>query len=296
MSFEVSGANEDLRAEAANTLAMDLLLQAHGAGPADVQTGLAVEATAAAGVPGHLLDLIDFSFVEYEAIDGSIVSTPIWTQQGTLWSMMMSYSNDVINELFCDLRPLSANYKDAGIEAGGYSAEPDEHGYIASIEESQNVIGASWTPPVRFVPALVMREYPFGTINTINTREAEVLGTQIKEIYIGAIFCQGPGTAGRKVIEAPYPINDYMFYTNPSAKTRKHLDVVTLSIRDITSENIGRGDADVFNLIELYSDGFMGKHMKFITQDLQPIATAIFCGSKWITCTYVFYTFRQILQ
>lgn len=254
--------------EGAAALSLNLLLEAQGTNFSEVSTGLAVEATAAADIPGHLLDLIDFSFVEYEAIDGSIVSTPIWTQQGSVWAMMMSYSNDIINELFCDLRPLSLSHKDFGLDSGGYTTEPDEHGY-ASTDISNS------SAPVRFAPALIMREHPFGTVNTIWAGEAQVLGIPVGEIYVGAIFSKEPGKSGRKIHRLPFPLNDYLRFVDPTATTIKHLDVVAINPTDIINEHLGRGDADICNLIELYSDGFMGKHMKFLTQDIQPIATPI---------------------
>jgi hypothetical protein len=62
---------------------------------------------------------------------------------------------------------------------------------------------------------------------------------------------------------------------SPNKKAYKHLDVHVISIKDIVQEDVGRSDQDTVNLIELYSDGVFGKHMKFLTQDAQPIVNPI---------------------
>jgi hypothetical protein len=226
----------------------------------EIKTGLAIEETAFG--PGHLLDLIDFSFIEYAAIDGSIVSAPIWTQQGSLWSLMQSYSNDPINELFLDLRPLGENDKEFALAEGGYKKQPDE---FHSDKDERSV---------RFVPAMVMREYPFSTITGVNTENIEILGQRGKKVVFGAIFSKKPNVPGRKVIEID-TLNDYISSQKVGSKAWKHLDVAVINITDIISETIGRSDADVVNLMEMYSDGFMGKHMKFAMKDVQPIPIPI---------------------
>jgi hypothetical protein len=250
--------------EEADILLMDLVVRALGIEPGEIQVAVEIENLLS---KRHLLDLIDFSFVEYEAIDGSIVSTPIWTQQGSLWSIMNSYSNDVVNELFCDLRPLSLDYQNSGIAAGGYAFDPDEHQFSLS-DVTFN------TQPVHYVPALILREYPFSTIEAVNVF-AKVLDVDIFNIYVGAVFSKNPGNTGRVVNNLTRPLNDYIYDSNPKAKAYKHLDVVAINVKDIISENVGRSDHDICNLMEIYSDGFMGKHAKFMTQDLQPICTPI---------------------
>jgi hypothetical protein len=229
---------------------------------ADIKTGKAVEAVSVPGTPEHLLDLLDLTFMEYLAIDGSIVSAPIWTQQGTLWSMMNAYSNSIVNELFCDLRPLSKGYtSDTPLIAGGYAREPDEH----DLDEFG----------VRFVPAMVMREYPFSTIDSVDYSNIEILNKPVNKVYVGSIFSKEPNKPGRKIYIHAKALHDYIAEINPNEVAIKHLDVAVLSVRDIITESIGRSDHDVVNLIELYSDGFMGKHMKYLMQDIQPIAVPV---------------------
>jgi hypothetical protein len=239
----------------------------------EVKAGLELEAMASDQEAGSLMHLIDISFVEHKAIDGSLVSAPIWTQQGTLWSIMNSYSNDVVNELFCDLRPLSKEYEKKGVTKGGYAFEVDEHGLNKVISE----FGGHTEPAVRFVPAIVMREYPHSTVHGVDAFNIRVLERRVGSVLFGGIFSQEANMPGRKVIGIKGPLNDHVRLVRPQAVCKKHLDVAVISVKDIISENVGRGDADVVNLIELYSDGGkgLGKHMKFVTQDIQPIVTPI---------------------
>jgi len=261
-----------------NAILVDLY-KTFGTNEFDVRTAMAVEATTK---QKSILDLIDFSLVEYESIDGSIVSTPIWTQEGFVWALMNAYSNDIVNELFCDLRPVTTfnadtvNFKNdryGNSEEGGYKV-----GLDPILENRSTDWVASATVPqmaVRFAPSLVMREYPFSTITSIDASQAQVLGTSVGTLELGAIFAQGPGESGRKYVKLEKPLNDFLSKTDPDAKAIKHLDVLAITVQDIISENIGRGDADVCNLIELYSDGAIGHHMKFLVQDVQPVATGL---------------------
>ena len=247
-----------------------MLLDSYGTNQFDAKTAMEVESTVSRD---SILDLIDFSFVEYESIDGSILSTPIWNQEGFVWAIMNAYSNDIVNELFCDLRPISSSPFSAGVDDGDYQKGTDP--VLGHRSKSSKQSLPALHPAVRYAPALVMREYPFSTIESVDAKEASVLGKSVGLIEFGAIFSKNPGEAGRKMVKLQKPLNDFLQHTNPTALAFKHLDVVTITTRDITSENIGRGDADVCNLIELYSDGPMGKHMKFLTQDVQPVANAV---------------------
>jgi hypothetical protein len=221
---------------------------------ASIKAGLAIEETAAG--QHHLLDLIDFSLVEHAAIDGSIVATSIWTQQGTLWSLMNSYSNSMVNELFMDLRPLSKNFKEKALSGGGYARIKDE------LVEKESETG------VMFVPSMIMREYPFSTVRGYFVA-ATVLGKPVEDVLFGALFSNEPNIPGRKIISIP-AISD----TADAEYCFKHLDVAVISVLDIASESVGRSDVDVVNLLEVYSD-LIGKNMKFMMQDIQPIAIPI---------------------
>jgi hypothetical protein len=244
----------------------------------ELDAGLALEAMASAQEAESLLDLIDVSFVEHKAIDGSLVSAPIWTQQGTLWSIMNSYSNDVVNELFCDLRPLSQEYQTKGVTKGGYAFEFDEHGVNAiNLTDEAEGLTSSDGPSVRMVPAMVMREYPHSTVHGIDAFNIRILERRVGSVVFGGIFSQEPNVPGRKIVGIKGPLNDHVRLVRPNIACKKHLDVAVISVKDIVTENIGRGDQDIVNLLELYSDGGkgLGRHMKFVTQDVQPIVTPI---------------------
>jgi hypothetical protein len=217
-----------------------------------------------------LLDMFDFSFVEYNAVDGSILSESIWQSQGTLWSIMNAWSNGMVNELFCDLRLVSGSSK-FDLSEGSYANFSDE------IKGNE---GAG----VRTVPAIVMREYPFSTIEGIlPPGKVEVLGAKLGAIPIsgvstdnkGAIFSRDVNSPGRKVITIT-ALNPFRYVeTQGKATGQKHLDVGVISVRDIISERIGRSDADVFNLLEVYADMGIGAKGKFFANEVQPISTPI---------------------
>ena len=261
--------DEKLSAAAIGALLVKAGLQPNTMDLPDIHTGLAVEATVADG-KNHLLDILDYSFIEWLAIDGSIVSAPIWTQQGSVWGLMNAYANPIVNELFCDLRPLSREYSDdEPLKEGDYAREGDEH-YDESLVDYLGPVS------VRHVPAIVMREHPFSTIESINASQVKIFKKSVGVIQIGNIFsARGPGKAGRSIVKMQPVLHDFIALADSSQVAYKHLDVVTVHVSDIISENIGRSDNDVTNLFELYSDGPVGKHMKFLTQDLQPIANPV---------------------
>lgn len=263
--------------QALDTLAQEFILTQLGLPPntlnsSDIVIGEKMEAVmGTANRSACLFDMLDFSFVEYLAIDGSIVSAPIWTQQGTLWSLMNAYSNPVVNELFCDLRPLSDGYLEGNpIKDGGYAIETDNIVNMSKVGEH----GEQMDPSIRMVPALIMREYPFSLIETIDASHIKLLDSRLGEVYIGNVFHKNPGKTGRAVSDIKV-LHDYIADMQPETTARKHLDVFAISTTDIISESIGRGDHDIANLVELYSDGPMGKHMKFLTNTIQPIASPI---------------------
>jgi hypothetical protein len=181
----------------------------------------------------------------------------------------------MINELFCDLRPIGVSGK-YDLKDGDYSLEPDE------VNGNLNGSGVA----VKYVPALVMREYPFSTIEgvvppgpveifkSINLGPVPFSGVATGGAQ-GGIFSQKPNSSGRRVITIK-PLNPYTRYFSQDKGTAvKHLDVVTISVKDIVSERIGRSDADVVNLIEVYSDFGFGPQHQFLLNQISPIASPI---------------------
>lgn len=101
-----------------------------------------------------LLDVLDRSYIERDHIDGFIASEQSLFESGSVLTLMDSNANESMNELFCDLRlagrreraddPVTPQALD---ELGGNG--PDENGVVAPC----------------YLPAVVLREYPFTTIS-----------------------------------------------------------------------------------------------------------------------------------
>jgi len=213
-----------------------------------------------------LLDLINFGFMETEAISGAILAAQIWQSQGSLWSIMNSWSNDLVNELFLDLRPVGAN-DSFDLREGAYSRNPD---YL------QGNTGGG----VQFVNAIVMREYPFSTVEAVvPAMSVKVLGSALGVVPLGGfgdsgIWSKDRNKAGRKVSNIQ-SLNPFTRVEKPSVKGVKHLDVVKISVNDIIQEKVGRTDADTVNLIEVYADMGIGEMGKYMDNDVQPVSNPI---------------------
>ncbi len=238
-------------------------------------------------LPYTILDLVDFSFIEAMSISGYITSESIWQQQGTLASAMYGYSNEVVNELFFDLRPVVSDSNE-GLEDScfgkEYSREPDELGV------NVNGIG-SMAPPsrpgVRYAPAIVMREYPYSTAEGIDLSHLFVsdVGGEYGFVPFGPVFGLN--------INPPEPcraIYDYSTVSNPNAqkgispnnglftdisRPLKHLDVVPITSQDVKEESLGRSDAAIYNLFTLFATGGGDENYKYMMQDLLPIVTPV---------------------
>ena len=237
--------------------------------------------TTLSGYPPTLLDIIDIStFLERQAIDGFTQAMSMWERQDNVMSFLHSISNEIVNELFFDLRAVS---RDGGLTAGtGFSTEPDDlSGNIADSEGG--------TAGMLYQPALVMREYPFSTINRVDAsnvpltvRSRSVTGEPdspetetIGDLWFGAIFSNRPNTPGRHVITIPgINIADLRNGTSTAAAP-KHLDVAVVNDAEILTTRLSRSDTDHFNLFEIRSDGFLGEDSRFFLMDLLPIVTPI---------------------
>lgn len=260
-------------------------------GKGDVQRSVvnALSTTRSKSVPS-LLDILDvFTFVERETIDGYMAGTSIWTKQGSLSSFFQSYSNELVNELFWDLRAVNQG------EGLGTDSDFDR----SADEFSGNYAGDDYKGPqqygVKYVPALVYREYPFSTIGSFDASKANV-GLVSKEglgnkgiLQFGNIFNDYPNVPGRHTIEVNN-INvadlakdegNALEGSKPSGllksteKALKHIDVAVVSSKEIVSMDVGRSDADHFNLFEIGSDALLGPSVKHITKDYLPLISPI---------------------
>jgi murein DD-endopeptidase MepM/ murein hydrolase activator NlpD len=232
--------------------------------------------TTLTGYPPSLLDVLDvFTFVEREAIDGYLIGAPMWERQGSVSSFMRFVSNEVVNELFFDLRPVS---REGGLTAGTDFAR--EH------DEIEGNIGTESVPAgIQYIPAMVMREYPFSVINRLDasdislsvraTAGAEGESETLGMIYFGSIFSDQPNVPGRHVTVVPNMNPDDLAQGTPTTVGKKHLDVAVVYDREISTTKFTRSDADHYNLFEMYSDAILGNDARFFMQDLLPIITPI---------------------
>lgn len=214
-----------------------------------------------------LLDVIDpLTFVETKAMDGYIASTGVWQQQGSLMNLIMSVCHEPVNELFFDLRPVGQNERD--LDEGSYSREPDDiGGNVASKPGSRN--------GVKYVPALVMREYPFSTVDNVDGSNVSVLGGSLGVLPFGAIFSNEPNRPGRHIVKIPSINVEDRAANLTSVQAKKHLDVAVIHEEEITNTNFGRSDNDHFNLTEFVSDAINGSDARFFLSDVIPIATPV---------------------
>lgn len=121
--------------------------------------------TTLTGYPPSLLDVIDiFTFIERKAIDGYIIGAPVWERQDNVLGFINFISHEVVNELFFDLRPVSV---DGGLTAGSdFSRDLDE------VEGNKGT--DSVNSGIMYVPAVIMREYPFSTIDRLDASDVSL--------------------------------------------------------------------------------------------------------------------------
>lgn len=228
-----------------------------------------------------ILDLINFGFIETMAVDGFIQSTGVWTQQGSLVNIMGGHSNEIVNELFWDLRPIAST--NDGVFGTEYSREPDSLGI--------NYKGTDALPSndhaVRYEPALVFREYPWSTVEGLDLSNHMFGGddtTKGRFLPFGPVFAVKPNQEkGHRVLydyaTAGYPdgISPASDDFEPISAPLKHLDVASIDDTDVINEQIGRSDNDVFNLFALYANGpgQLTTDYKFLLQDFMPIVTPV---------------------
>lgn len=228
----------------------------------------------------YLLDIVDtFTFMERRAMDGYAAGRPVWQKQGTLISILRSLSHEAVNELFFDLRPLSLDENnELGDEPtqGSYARIPDDA--QGNIPESE---GGSYG--ITYIPAVIMREYPFSTIDGLDLRgirlnlEASTDEAEIGVLFFGSIFSDRPNKPGRHIVTMPnINVYDRAVGGEPSTiDAVKHLDVAVVSEQEIMKSQLGRSDSEHFNLFEFYSDAILGSDQRFYMHDLLPIVTPI---------------------
>lgn len=231
-----------------------------------------------------LTDILDvFTFVERRSIDGYMIGYPVWQKQGSLMQILRAFSNESINEMFFDLRPLSSSGADHSV-----SEEPVEGAYARIADDKRGNIDSDQAAPpgITYIPALVMREYPFGTIEGLDLTNVKLeLQTKtdtvdyIGPLFFGSLFDRNANSAGRHIIRHDN-INiadkaESALNSGSTVKGRKHLDVAVISETEVLKTALGRSDNDHFNLFEFWSDDVLGSDNKFYMKDMLPIITPI---------------------
>lgn len=237
-------------------------------------------------VPVTLLDLLDTSFIESMAIDGYIQAESIWQSKGSLLSIMHANSNELVNELCFDLRPVAVGGDDnmTGKEALGYSRTPDE---IQINTNGTNTIPAQGVAGVRYVPAVVMREYPHSVAEGLDLSSHVILGTdKVGFIAMGPVFAKGAGEGENKRYYFDYSdeLNTTVAFKaltpipcdfQNDAKPVKHIDVVAIRDADVFGSSLGRSDQDTYNLITLYSSNPLMQSYRYLLVEFVPTLTQV---------------------
>lgn len=226
-----------------------------------------------------LLDIVNlFDFVERKAMDGFTFDHGIWEKQGPLLNIIRSASNEVVNELIFDMRPMTV---EPGLQEGDeWDRTPDE---IAGNTPDEYVSEAG----VRYVPAVIMREYPFSTVHEVDAtgislRQRDgssgiVTGGNFGIMYFGAIFSNEPNVPGRHTVEIPVINVEEQAQGLPNQENvaKKHIDVAVVHETEIIQTRFGRSDQDLFNLFEIWTDNALGSAHRFFLKDFIPIITPI---------------------
>lgn len=248
-----------------------------------------------------ILDYMDlFSFVEHECIDGYVVSVSITDHQGPILSLLMSRSNEAINELFFDLRP--RHNADVGVNSPSKIQDIETDDWDRSPDDIRENIGDAHTtsalPGIRYVPSVIMREYPFGTVDKLDASQVPISITAthntgnsaternqenaannvntVGPLYLGAVFSDRPNVPGRHFISAPnYNVEDRASGTG-AAYGRRVLDVAVISEKEIKNSSFGRSDEDHVNFLEMWSNSInQGSDARWFMMDICPIITPV---------------------
>jgi hypothetical protein len=218
--------------------------------------------------PAGIIDLIDFSLIEALTVDGFVSNQSIWQYQGSVAQFMYGHCNEIVNELCFDLRPVALN-------DDGYSYEPDE----LSINTNGADGFPATAPAVRYVPSVMLREYPYSVVEGIDMSDyglnLDGETDKVGLIGFGPIFAVAPNEPGRHTYDysdgefGPLIAEACLFEETGSPK--KHIDVVIIDNSDVVNSQIGRSDEDTVNLFALYANNSGAMH------DIWKYALSEFC-------------------
>lgn len=219
---------------------------------------------------GSVYDIMDPSFTEGLCIDGYADAAAIWQSEGALSNLVYKWSNEHVNEVIFDLRPVASNdghgdslsgragFADSGSgTTSTYSRGADDLGINVRGNGAQGAEVAG----VKYVPTMIMREHPYSTVPGLDLFNYKVLNTfPVGPLNFGPIFSQQPTNTdpvtrvlydysahglARGISSAPEMYMD-------DAKPIKHLDVARVNLDEMTRMDVSRGDADVYNMFVMY--------------------------------------------
>ena len=244
-----------------------------------------------------LLDLIDFSFIESLAIDGFISNSSVWDKSGLLASIMRTFSNEIVNELIFDLRPValpknpgSASAKQFLDRCFGeeYSTGKDELGYNHGWEDDFTGDFTSSIEATEYTPAIIFREYPYSCVEGLDlgplvSKDEKSVGF----IPFGPVFSQQgfSATGGYRLVynynDLP-EVSDGTLSVSPTAcdyseiaEPLKHLDVISIVDTDVLNSNVGRSDNEVTNFVTMFAEDSLAAVYKYIFHMFMPITNAV---------------------
>lgn len=230
-----------------------------------------------------IVDIMNlFDFVERRAIDGYTFDLPVWERQGPLRNILTSMSNEAINELFFDLRPMTLppeGNEDPKVHmSAGTNWDRKGDEIRGNLRDDSNYVDG-----IRYMPSVIMREYPYSTVHEVDGRNVPLrLRNANNEpgnlgiIYFGGVFSNVPNAPGRHLVKSPI-LNpeERVQGVQPSEKTYKHLDVAVISEKEIRGSRLGRSDADHFNFFEMFTDSVLRSAERYFMYDFLPIITPI---------------------
>jgi len=243
--------------------------------------------------PASFIDLLDFSFIEAAATDGFMTNTVVWDKSGPILSAMRMFSNDIVNELMFDLRPVARGsdvdpeYLDSCF-GGEYSKEKDELGYNVDGWGDGKFYGS--TPAVAYVPAIVFREYPYSCVQGLDLGGLKILSDKepIGYIPFGPIYSeQGGGLEAqyraiynykenlKEVKGGTYSFSNRGCVFEENHAPLKHLDVIKFYDSDLINAQLGRSDKDVFNLFTMSAQDPLQSVYKYILSAFMPVTSAV---------------------
>ena len=268
-----------------------------------------------------LLDLLDRSYIEREHIDGFLASEQLLSESGSLLTLLQSRSNECMNELFFDLRLAGRNV--AGpipAFAPDLPMQPDE---LGGNLDAQGVV----TAPA-YVPAVILREYPFTTISAerypssapvtapapvasaptggVMTAEATVSAGLDGPVY-GLPAAPGVFFSSRRHPVRTQPVRPITSET-PSDATApatqaetararpgsyRYIDTAVLTLDRILRMEVGRSDHDYFNVIDVRSSDLQAD-LKYLNRGVVPLLSYDSFVRHGMRVREIFSTFTQM--